>query len=181
MVKTKKRSILAPVLLLVALLSFAGVGVWLYKGPEITVANIQAAIEEGDIPKLRRNIDFPTLRSNIKVRLAREVSKATRADGTSFGVGMELISGALLDKVIGQVVSPEWMVGAGMFTGERERALLSEKLEGTRKTQFKSVNEAHLILSHESGDLILIFQREGLRWVLVDVDGRLNLPTLPQR
>ena len=175
MFESKKRRFPWSIFLSLAMLVFAiGGGVWIYKGPEITVSNIQTAMQEGDIPKLRENIDFPSLRSNIKVRMAREVSRATRVDGTSFGIGMELISGALLDKVIGQVVTPEWLVGAGMFSGSQEREELNEKLRGNKKTHFKSLNKANLTLSHESGDLILIFEREGLRWILVDIDGRLN-------
>lgn len=179
MLESKKRRFPWSIFLSLAMLAVViGVGVWIYKGPEITVSNIQTAMQEGDIPKLRKNIDFPALRSNIKVRMAREVSRATRADGTTFGIGMELISGALLDKVIGQVVTPEWLVGAGMFSGGQERKDLNEKLRGSKKTQFKSLNKANLTFSHESGDLILIFERAGLRWILVDVDGRLNISNI---
>lgn len=169
-----KRSPKGIFFLLFIMLAAVGMATWMYTGPARSAQKIHLAMKQGDISTLRKHIDFPTLRSNIKVRMAKEVSKATRADGTGFGIGMELISGVVLDQAIGRLVTPEWLVGAGMAVPTDGHQTLDRTLSSEAHTRIVSHDTAHVDLIHEKGKLILIFQRRGLDWILVDVDGELK-------
>lgn len=150
---------------------------WVAYGPIRTVGSIRQAIYEGDTSQLSRDIDFPRLRVNIKARLSKAIEEELRAadisdeelGGTKIA-GLEMLGGAIVGFVIETMISPEAFFKATQGAREiaEQRQQVEESLEKDRGLSFRGVSEAHISYGDEEGTLVLIFERRGLNWVLVD-------------
>lgn len=169
---------------IIALLGVLAAGLigWVAVGPVRTVSNIRSAMEAGDTSELSRHIDFPRLRINLKARLAEAMSEEIRAHSDQFPqdenpaqelAGMEVLGNAMLGMAVDAMVSPEWLVRANEAGQQHaaQQGKIEQKLD-TRQgnISFKNLGQAHLSYGDEEMQFILILERRGLNWVLVDVD-----------
>ena len=80
--------------------------IWMYFLPYLAVSHIRTSLERGDADALSRDIDFPTLRSNLKDQVNYLMtSQAITKDSPFAALGM-LIGGSLVNNMIDAYVTP---------------------------------------------------------------------------
>jgi Protein of unknown function (DUF2939) len=155
-----------------AILVIAALGtVWIYASPLRTLKAMRDAATARDSTALASYVDFPALRNDvkqdIKAKLAAKVNKGDR-----FGALGELIGGAIADKMIDGLVSPEGL--AVLFATGR---LATRRDTGT----VPPVDTDDLVIEHGLSEFrvrpkqpgaqpVLIFKRSGLSWKLSGID-----------
>lgn len=108
---------------------FASVGVfalvlilaitWFVRAPYATLQSIKEAAERRDIPELNRLIDFPSVKSSLKLM----VMGSTDSKGSAGAGVARLFGGLLIGPVIEAMVTPESI--AAMFSGKLPRKVLA--------------------------------------------------------
>jgi hypothetical protein len=163
----------------IALALLVGYGV---AGPYLAIRGIHAAIENRDPNRLERHVDFPTLRANIRARVARRLlASATAPSGRVVGddLGRTLI-GSITDKAVDAMVSPmgialllEGRALAHRVTGKDpapggKDAAADPLLKA--KTRFESASRfTATVDSAEGRPVVFVFERHWLRWKLSDI------------
>lgn len=173
-----KKWLLLPVLGAVLLLAYV------VAGPYLAIRGIQHAFEAQDMGALERHVDFPALRLNLRAQvedwLARQAGEDLR--GTVLGdIGLRIASGAA-GGVVDAAATP--MGIAAIIQG---RSVLLRTMGRTRDGDSYSAppdydpfrDVRHRFESHErfvatardpeGAPIDFVFQRQGLRWRLVDI------------
>lgn len=89
---------------------------WYVTAPFNTLTAIRVAAEARDTSELHRLIDFPALKTSLKLLVSDTVNAQTRPSG-GFAVGLtRMLAGALVSPVVEALVTPEAI--AAMFTGQ---------------------------------------------------------------
>jgi hypothetical protein len=165
--------------LAVVLVLLLGYGV---AGPYLAIRGIHSAIEARDPNKLERYVDFPTLRANVRAKVARRLlASATTPSGRVVGddLGRVLI-GKISDKAVDAMVSP---MGIAMLL---EGRALAHRVTGKdpppggkddaadpllhAKTRFESPSRfAATVDSAEGRPVVFVMTRDGLHWQLSDI------------
>jgi hypothetical protein len=167
--------------LLVLLLVAAALGYGI-AGPWIAIRGIHAAIEDRDPGKLERYVDFPTLRANVRAKVAKRLlAAATAPSGRVVGddLGRTMI-GAISDKAVDAMVSP---MGIALLLEGRalaHRVAGREPAPGGKddaadpllqaKTKFESASRFTATVDSADGrPVVFVFERKWLRWKLADI------------
>lgn len=89
------------------LTAFAG---WVYAGPYLAFNGLAKAAEAGDAIGLGDYVDFPALKESLKGSLSAELNRSLgeKSDNPFAGLAM-LISGAMVNAAVEQMVTPESM------------------------------------------------------------------------
>ncbi len=171
-----KKWIVAAVVVVVLLLAYTAAG------PFLAIRGIHAAVEARDRDKLERYVDFPTLRANVRAKVAKRLlSAATAPSGRVVGddLGRNLI-GEISDHAVDAMVSPagiavllegralaQRMVGTGPGIGEKDDA--ADPLRDAKK-RFESPSRFTATVSSADGrPVVFVFERTWLSWKLADI------------
>lgn len=166
------------VALAVVLVLLLGYGV---AGPYLAIRGIHSAIEARDPNKLERYVDFPTLRANMRAKVAKRLlAAATSPSGRVVGddLGRTMI-GAISDKAVDAMVSPMGIAllleGRALAHRATGKAPVGEKDDAAdpllhAKTKFESPSRFTAIVdSAEGRPVVFVFERKWLSWKLSDL------------
>jgi hypothetical protein len=166
-------------LLLVAATLLGG---WLVAGPFIAMHGIQQGAEARDGKRLKRNVDFPVLRENLRPQvqeaLDRKLSKKA-GENPLAALGLAY-SDRIADKLVDEIVTPQgietllngedWRKkrkrDRQRIRGEKPRA---EKAPVTREWGFNSASEFELAVTKGDKQTRFILTRRGLDWNLTNI------------
>ena len=165
------------------------IGVYWFTSPYFAVRNLKAAIVDADEPALGEMIDFPILRENLKDQLKSEMDRwALESDRPEAVAGMAL-TGPIVDRLIDVYVTPAGLVQLATKVDVPEDAHLPfAALSGSLGARIldqedyvidRGLRSFSLVIQtkNEKGDEIeVVFEGNGLRWVLVNVILPLNSP-----
>jgi hypothetical protein len=171
-----KKWIVAVVAVLALLLGYAAAG------PYLAIRGIHAAIEGRDPNKLERYVDFPTLRANVRAKVAKRLlASATSPFGRVVGDDRgRVLIGAISDKAVDAMVSP---MGIALLLEGRalaHRVTGKDPAPGGKddaadpllhaKTTFESPSRfAATVDSAEGRPVVFVFERHWLSWKLSDL------------
>jgi hypothetical protein len=169
------------IVLLLALL--LAIGAYVAAGPYLTVRAIRTAITQEDPAALSKQVDFPALRSSLKLqvrdRMVREAGPDLQANPfAAFGLA---IAGGVTDGAVDVMVTP---LGLGALMEGREiwkrfddglsspttaPAPQREPLHDA-KYRYESTSRFTATVKDENGKpVVFVITREGLRWKLSDI------------
>lgn len=155
-------------------------GAYIAAGPYLTVRAIRAAIVQEDPAALARQVDFPALRSSLKLqvrdRMVREAGPDLQANPfAAFGLA---IAGGVIDGAVDVMVTP---LGLGALMEGREiwqrfdhgvassTAPPREPLHDARY-RYESPSRFTATVQDENGKpVVFVITRDGLRWTLSDI------------
>jgi hypothetical protein len=155
-------------------------------GPFVTFHQIRDALEKQDPEKLSENIDFPTLRQNLKEQLNAVVMKETLSDmqDNPFGGLALALAPRLVDGIVDSYVTPSGL--ASFMEGRVPRGVDSsraapatEKLRPFQKPRYSynSISKFSVWLTGDDGVQIrLVLTRDILNWKLTNIVAPISLP-----
>lgn len=165
--------------LLAAILVLAG---WLAAGPWLAIRAIDDAIRANDAQALARQVDFPPLRASLKRQLADRVVRAAGPDVQASALGsfgLRMAAGAT-SLAVDATVNPMglaallegravWRQVGNDFAPPDPDAATPRTFEGAT-CRYESLSRFTATLPDEDGrELVVVLERQGLRWRLVDV------------
>lgn len=174
-----KKWIVIAVLVVVALLGYVAAG------PYLAINGIRTALAERDVSALERHVDFPALRVNMKAHLedyiARRGGGLAESGGLLGAIGLQVASG-LGGAAVDAMVTPlgigallqghaTWKRASGQ-TVDGDAYGAPQPLDPLRdaRTRYESTSRFTATMTGADGDpVVAVFQRQGLRWRLVDI------------
>ena len=144
-----------------AALALVLAGVWFARAPYSTLQSIQAAAERRDLPELNRTIDFPSLKSSVKLLAMSAIGKEGEP-ATPGGAMARVLAGVIIGPVVDSMVTPEAI--AHMFSGQ-----LPSRRQGTG-TQ-RAPQDGGAPGADTSQDTVVTRNWEGLSTVRVNFRG----------
>ncbi|WP_407351713.1 DUF2939 domain-containing protein [Luteimonas sp. R10] len=157
-------------------------GAYVAAGPYLTIRAIQQAVQEDDTRALARQVDFPALRSSLKLQLDDYLVRSAGADaqGSAFGqLGLRIASG-LAGGAVDAMVTPVGL--AAMMEGRRVwrrvdvRALPQPAGEPAAKPlqdaerRYESPSRFTATVHDDAGrPVVFVLTRDGLHWRLSDI------------
>ncbi len=172
------------VAVLVALLAYVAAG------PYLTLNAIREAVKTEDAGALAREVDFPALRSSLKVQLAdhlvREAGPGVQASALgAFGLTVATgLVGGLVDAMVTPVGLGALMEGRKVWNrganipppSRRDTGAQPEPLPDPEH-RFESVSRFTATVHDDSGrDVVFVLTRDGLDWRLSDIRLPLQAP-----
>jgi hypothetical protein len=158
-----------------------GVAIYAAAGPYLTIGAIKTGIVENDAELLADNIEFPTLRQNLKEQLNSAVmrSAAKEADDNPLGVLFAGLASSLVDGLVDNFVTPSAL--ASVMEGrepptESTRSTRSpstadrEELFRDARMTYDSLNKFSVWVPNDAGgETRFVLKRDGLSWKLVNM------------
>ncbi len=178
-------------LLVLALLVGAGVA-----GPYLTLYQLRTAIQEQDPERLADQVDFPTLRSNLKdqfkARTAQAIPQWRDSPLSALALGLTT---QLADHAVDALITPPGLASLMAGYGPRPATVppADPDAPGTAppadpfrdaRTRFDSPNRFSVQARTRRGDLIhFVLSRHGLKWRLSNIllPGALTAPAEEER
>lgn len=166
--------------ILVALL----VAAWLAAGPWLAIRGIERAVAERDGAALERHVDFPRLQANLRAQLDDRLVRAAGADvaGNPLGALALAVAGGTTGAAVDALATP---AGIGALlqghavwqraTGNTRGSGLQARPEPARPLheashRYESLSRFSATVTHaDGGRTVFVFERQGLRWRLVDI------------
>ena len=177
-----KKWLLAAILIVLALVGYVAAG------PYITYTAIRDAVESKDTAKLSRQVDFPQLRTNLKLQLDDYMVRRAGPDMQSslLGVFAVRVASGVAGAAVDTMITP-----AGLAAILEGRAVVHRVAGDTGPDpyrparpadplrdpsyRFESLSRFSATVPGEDGeDITLVLTRQGLRWKLSDI--RLSEP-----
>ena len=160
----------------------AAVIIWIYFLPHLAVSHIRTSLERGDADALSRDIDFPTLRSNLKdqVNYLMTSNAITGMKDSPFAALGMLIGGNLVNNMVDAYVTPYGLsqIMTRNFQSpidKPQEAWLPDKqtLDRTFKTAswaYDSPSRFFVTLRGDNGQRTkVVLTRGGLSWRLTNI------------
>jgi len=154
-------------------------------GPYLAINGIRKALETQDVAALERHVDFPALRVNMKAHvedyIARQGGGLAESGGLLGAIGLQLaggLGGAAVDAMVTPLGIGALLQGRSMWMRGTGRTVDGDTYGTPRpadplkeaKLRYESTSRFTATVADEAGQpVVAIFQREGLRWRLVDV------------
>ena len=148
-------------------------------GPFLTLYSIKQSVGEKDSVKLSNNINFPTLRLNIKDQLTNELSKKVKLESGIFNILDEGFASKLVDETVDVLLTPENLLR--LINGEEPSSILrGEKVSFNENNSYEileSINykfESHkkfsvFVQGKNKKVIQLILRRSGFQWQLSNI------------
>lgn len=148
-------------------------------GPYLTVSAIKTGIVEQDSEKLSENIEFPTLRQNLKEQFNAAMMKnaATELKDNPFAALAAGLATKMVDGIVDSFVTPSGL--AAIMEGKKpsktvdiESATPAKKDELFKDARFSydSTSKFSIWVPNDNGkEARFVLQREGLSWKLVNL------------
>ena len=169
-----------------ALVAVSG-ATWFVRAPYATLQSIKTAAERRDIPALNRMIDFPALKSSLKLLMMNAVGIQGEPESPGKGL-MRMFAGALAGPVVDAMVTPESI--SAMFGGQLPsmRAGVpaktgspgseSESIAGNQEVivarTWEGLSAVRVTLSRSASraddGLTFVMRRDGLSWRLAAIE-----------
>jgi hypothetical protein len=174
-----KRALIATGVLAVLLLAYVAAG------PYLAINGIRNALAERDAGALERHVDFPALRVNLKAHLedyiVRQGGELAESGGLLGAIGLQVASG-LGGVAVDAMVTPLGL-GALLQGHATWKRATGQTVDGDAygdpqpvdplndaQTRFESSSRFTATVTGTDGaPVVAVFQRQGLRWKLVDV------------
>lgn len=148
-------------------------------GPYLTVSSIKTGIVEKDSDKLSENIEFPTLRNNLKEQFNAAMLKnaATELKDNPFAALAAGLATKMVDGIVDSFVTPSGL--AAIMEGEKPSK--NGNVESTTPTKkddlfkdarfsYDSTSKFSIWVPNDEGkEIRFVLQREGLSWKLVNI------------
>ena len=153
--------------------------IFLSLGPFFTLYSIKQSVDEKDSIKLSNNINFPTLRLNIKDQLSNELSKKVKLESGIFNILAEGFASKLVDETVDVLLTPENLFR--LINGEEPSSILrGEKVSFNENNSYEileSINykfESHkkfsvFVQGKNKKVIQLILRRSGFQWQLSNI------------
>jgi hypothetical protein len=168
--------------LILAVLIGVAAAIWMYFLPYLAVSHIKSSLERGDADALSRDIDFPTLRSNLKDQFNYQMASQaiTGMKDNPFAALGALIGGSLVNNMIDAYVTP---YGLGQIITHKVQFPIDKPAEAglpdkqTLDQTFKAASCAYdspsrffVTLRGDNGEQTkLVLTRSGLSWRLTNI------------
>lgn len=111
---------------------------YVYASPYLAVGKIRDAIEKRDAAALSEYVDYPAVKEDLRSQLNAIVAKKAKDDANNpFAAIGTLLVGALIDKVVDNLVSPDGI--ASLFAGDADLSK-SEGIKSEKKDPFQSAD-----------------------------------------
>jgi hypothetical protein len=158
----------------------AGICAALYKLPYMTLNEMKAAAADAHPQKLSECVDFAALRADLRQQLTALTAERAKQklDGSVLGNLAVAVGGALVDKVVDAVVTPDGLVhlfqGKSVLLGGAGQAVRvrPEDVEAVfHNAQYGYTSLSTFVVRFPSesgrpGNVALVFRRDGLTWRL---------------
>jgi len=167
-------------LVLALLVASAAVAIWVCFLPYLAVSHIKRSLERGDADALSRDIDFPTLRSNLKDQLNYLIASqaTTGTENNPFTALGALIGGSFANNMIDAYVTPYGLSQiithqAQIATDKPQQGIDKQRLDRLFKTAscaYDSPSRFFVTLHGDNGEQIkVVLTRNGLSWRLTNI------------
>ncbi|WP_149193568.1 DUF2939 domain-containing protein [Luteimonas suaedae] len=157
-------------------------GAYVAAGPYLTIRAIQQAVQEDDTRALARQVDFPALRSSLKLQLDDYLVRSAGADAQSSALGQiglriaSGVAGGAVDAMVTPVGLAAMMEGRRVWRRVDVRALpqsagepASKPLQGAEH-RYESLSRFTATVHDDTGrPVVFVLTRDGLRWRLSDI------------
>lgn len=153
---------------------------WYVRAPFSTLTSIRVAAEHRDTSELSRLIDFPALKTSLKLLISDSVNAQT-GSGAGIAAGLtRIFAGALASPVVEALVTPESI--ASMFAGQlpspSAQAAQSQRAEGDKSDldttyAWDGISTVRIRINSKSlqnQGLVFVMRRDGLSWRLATVE-----------
>lgn len=165
-----------------ALAITVALGVYVIAGPYLTINAIRAAVKQQDAMALSRQVDFPALRTSLKIQLGDRLVRKAGPEWQSSALGTFGLSVAngLLGGSVDAMVTPIGLATLmeGRKTWKRFEDGLSstdaavpapEPLHDARYRYESPSRFTATVLDDEGRPVVFVISRNGLRWKLSDI------------
>lgn len=148
-------------------------------GPYLTVSAIKTGIVEKDSEKLSENIEFPTLRQNMKEQLNAVVMKnsATELKDNPFAAIGVALATKMVDGIVDSFVTPSGL--AALMEGKKPRKgensgntppPQKDDLFKNARYSYDSMSKFSIWVPNDKGEEVrFVFKREVFSWKLVNL------------
>lgn len=140
------KSLLTSKVLLVAIALVVVAGGYSVASPYLVMAEIRMAIQEGKPDVLRKYVDFPAVRENLKAEInAKTMGDAVRKkDKNPYGAFGAALAAAIIGPIIDMYLTPEALIelGRGQNPGDRGKKNSSVTEVAADMSQYKGTYEA---------------------------------------
>jgi len=162
-------------------LVLAAVAGYVAAGPYITLSEIRAGFVEQNSEKLSENIDFPTLRQNMKEQFNAVLMKnaATELKDDAFAAIGTALATELVDGIVDSIVTPSGLVGMmegknpfESIIGETSVNITPKKedLFKNARYSYDSMSKFSVWIPNDKGEEgRFVLKRDGLSWNLVNL------------
>ncbi len=168
------KKVLGPVVILLALV----VG-YAAAGPYLTVSAIKRGLAEQDAEKLSENIEFPTLRQNLKEQLNAAMLKnaATELKDNPFAALAAGLASKMTEGIVDSFVTPSGL--ATLMEGKKPTPKThsdestppqEDDLFKNARYTYDSISRFSIWVPNDTGEETrFVLQREGVTWKLVNL------------
>jgi len=167
-----KKVILAAAFIVTSLVGYGAAG------PYLTISDIKTGLVEGDSKKVSTNVDFTTLRKNLKDQFSAAMSKNTtpgsKVDSLE-GMANSMMS-KMIDGMLDKLVTPEGLIT--MMEGKKKLLSKDDAQQVKKDDLFKdatftydSISKFSIRVTNEKGqEARFILKHDGLSWRLVNIE-----------
>ncbi len=153
-------------------------------GPYLAINGIRKALQAQDVAALQRHVDFPALRVNMKAQVEDHVARRggglAESGGLLGAIGLragEALGGLAVDTLvtplgIGALLQGRslWMRASGRTVdGDTYGAPQPVDPLAQARLRYESTSRFTATVPDPRGDMVVVLQRQGLRWRLTDV------------
>ena len=154
-------------------------------GPYLAINGIRKALETRDVGALERHVDFPALRVNMRAHLedyiARRVGGIAESGGLLGAFGLQVaggLGGAAVDAMVTPLGIGALLQGRSMWMRGTRQTVDGDSYGSPRSAdplkdaqlRYESTTRFTARVRDEEGQpMMVVFQREGLRWRLTDI------------
>ena len=152
------------------------VGLFIVAGPFLTLNSIKGGAQQGDTEKLRKNIDFESLRTNLKEQMNAQFS-SDMAEEPADNPFVTMFSGLgknVIDSFVDSAVTPYGI--KKMLQGERPSAKKKESQKSRVEMltdasySFSSPSSFTAMIGEPENEVKFFLSRRGLKWVLTNIE-----------
>ncbi|WP_225206257.1 DUF2939 domain-containing protein [Novosphingobium huizhouense] len=162
-----------------AALFFTG---WYTLSPGMAMASLRDAVKEGDKQELQERVDFPkirdSLKSQFKAKLAGELADQNKGEANGFAAFGAMLAMSMVDGLIDGIVTPDGiktLIEKGRLKEDSGGAQQTGK-EVDWKIEHQGIERFRAVPSGADHPPVLVFQRDGLSWRLVDIEAPAEQP-----
>ena len=158
-------------------------------GPYLAIRGIHASLQDRDLDRLERYVDFVTLRGNLRGQVENRLAKAAEGvGGDMFGSTARALVGQISGHAVDAMVSPSGIAilleGRSLARRVTGASDASSSTPGTQdsaqpsgyqplknaETRFESPTRFSASTQSAEGDpVVFVFELQGLRWRLTDI------------
>ena len=157
------------IILLIVFVALA-LGGWFFVSPWLAMKDLADAAEARDTAQLEAVIDFPVLRENTRAKLREAVRP--KGDGLVENIGGAIL-GPVSDLAVDALITPEGMAAIITTGAAAETLLPQDQRDGelSWSVDYDGLSRFRGVSAYNDGSPgpVLVFERRGLGWQVVDM------------